>query len=61
MNETEILGRVSLFSHLKNRDLKRIAKLSRQCTFPKGEKIITGKKKRVDNGVLSLSKHGQRI
>jgi len=29
MNETEILSRVSLFSHLKNRDLKRIAKLSR--------------------------------
>ncbi|MEJ2285033.1 MAG: cyclic nucleotide-binding domain-containing protein [Desulfobacterales bacterium] len=41
MNETEILGRVSLFSHLKNRDLKRIAKLSRQCAFPKGEKIIS--------------------
>jgi CRP-like cAMP-binding protein len=41
MNETEILGRVSLFSHLKNRDLRRIARLSRQCTFPKGEKIIS--------------------
>jgi len=41
MNETEILGRVSLFSHLKNRDLKRIARLSRQCTFTKGEKIIS--------------------
>lgn len=40
MNEAEILGRVSLFSHLKNRDLKRIAKLSRHCTYPKGEKII---------------------
>jgi len=40
MNETEILSRVSLFSHLKNRDLKRIARLSRQCTYAKGEKII---------------------
>ena len=33
MNEIEILGRVSLFSHLKPRDLKRIAKLSRHCAF----------------------------
>jgi CRP-like cAMP-binding protein len=41
MNEIEILGRVSLFSHLKPRDLKRIAKLSRQCTYARGEKIIT--------------------
>ena len=41
MNETEILSRVSLFSHLKNRDLKRIAKLSRHCTYVKGEKIIS--------------------
>ncbi len=41
MNETEILSRISLFSHLKNRDLKRIAKLSRHCTYPKGEKIIS--------------------
>jgi len=40
MNDTEILSRVSLFSHLKNRDLKRIAKLGRHCTFPRGEKII---------------------
>lgn len=41
MNETEILSRVSLFSHLKSRDLKRIAKLSRHCTYPEGEKIIS--------------------
>ena len=41
MNETEILGQVSLFSHLKNRDLKRIAKLSRHRTYPKGETIIS--------------------
>jgi len=41
MNETEILSRVSLFSHLKNRDLKRIAKLSRHCTYSKGETIIS--------------------
>jgi CRP/FNR family transcriptional regulator len=41
MDETEILRRVSLFSHLKNRDLKRIAKLSRYCTYPEGEKIIS--------------------
>lgn len=40
MNETEILSRVSLFSHLKPRDLKRVAKLSRECTYAKGEKII---------------------
>jgi len=40
MNETEILSRVSLFSHLKPRDLKRVAKLSRLCTYAKGEKII---------------------
>jgi CRP-like cAMP-binding protein len=41
MDETEILSRVALFSHLKNRDLKRIARLSRYCTYPKGEKIIS--------------------
>ena len=41
MNETEILSRVSLFSHLKSRDLKRIAKLSRHCTYTRGEKIIS--------------------
>lgn len=41
MNETEILSRVSLFSHLKPRDLKRVAKLSRLCTFTKGETIIS--------------------
>jgi len=41
MEETEILGRVSLFSHLKSRDLKRIARLSRHCTYAKGEKIIS--------------------
>jgi CRP/FNR family transcriptional regulator len=34
------LSRVSLFSHLKKRDLKRIAKLGRHCTFPRGETII---------------------
>ena len=41
MNETEILSRVSLFSHLKNKDLKRIANLSRHCTYVQGEKIIS--------------------
>ena len=41
MNETEILSQVSLFAHLKHRDLKRIAKLSRHCTYPKGEIIIS--------------------
>ena len=41
MNETEILSRVSLFSHLKSRDLKRIAKLSRECSYSRGEKIIS--------------------
>ena len=41
MNETEILSRVSLFSHLKPRDLKRVAKLSRHCTYARGEKIIS--------------------
>ncbi len=40
MKETEILSRVSLFSHLKNRDLKRVARLSRYCTYPKGKEII---------------------
>jgi len=41
MNETEILSQVSLFAHLKHRDLKRIAKLSRHCNYPKGEMIIS--------------------
>ena len=41
MNETEILSRVSLFSHLKHRDLKRIARLSRECAYARGEKIIS--------------------
>jgi len=40
MNETEILSQVSLFSHLKHRDLKRITKLSRHCTYPAGATII---------------------
>ena len=41
MNETEILSRVSLFSHLKNRDLKRIVRLSQECSYTRGEKIIS--------------------
>jgi CRP/FNR family transcriptional regulator len=32
---------VSLFSHLKNRDLKRIARLSRESTYTRGTKIIS--------------------
>ena len=41
MNETEILSRVSLFSHLKHRDLKRIARLSQDCSYTRGTKIIS--------------------
>lgn len=36
----EILSRVSLFSLVKKRDLKRIAKLANQHSFKKGEVII---------------------
>ena len=41
MNETEILSRVSLFSHLKHRDLKRIARLSQDCSYTRDTKIIS--------------------
>jgi CRP-like cAMP-binding protein len=41
MNETEILSRVSLFSHLKHRDLKRIARLSQVCSYTRGTTIIS--------------------
>ncbi len=41
MNETEILSRVSLFSHLKHRDLKRIARLSQDCSYTRGTEIIS--------------------
>ena len=41
MNETEILSRVSLFSHLKRRDLKRIARLSQECAYTRGRTIIS--------------------
>lgn len=40
MNEVDYLGTISIFSHLKNRDLRRIAKLSRQQRFNKGDVII---------------------
>jgi len=40
MNEVDYLGAISMFSHLKNRDLRRIAKLSRQQRFNKGDVII---------------------
>ena len=36
----EILSRVSLFSLVKKRDLKRIAKLANQHSFKKGDVII---------------------
>ena len=40
MNEVDYLGAISMFSHLKNRDLRRIAKLSQQQRFNKGDVII---------------------
>ncbi|MBW1896137.1 MAG: cyclic nucleotide-binding domain-containing protein [Deltaproteobacteria bacterium] len=40
MNEVDCLSRISLFSHLKKRDLKRIAKLSSRHVFHQGDEII---------------------
>jgi CRP/FNR family cyclic AMP-dependent transcriptional regulator len=40
MNEVDYLGALSIFSHLKKRDLRKIAKLSRQQKFNKGDVII---------------------
>jgi CRP-like cAMP-binding protein len=40
MNEADYLATVSLFSYLKKKDLRRIAKLSRQQVFQKGDVII---------------------
>ena len=40
MNEVDCLSRISLFSHLKKRDLKRISKLSFRHVFHQGDEII---------------------
>ena len=40
MNDMEILSKISLFSLMKNRDLRRIAKLAHHHFFKKGELII---------------------
>ena len=40
MNEVDCLSRISLFSHLKKRDLKRISKLSSRHAFHGGDEII---------------------
>ncbi len=40
MNDMEILSKISLFSLMKNRDLRRIAKLAHHHSFKKGELII---------------------
>jgi CRP-like cAMP-binding protein len=40
MNDTDFLATVSLFSHLKKRDLRKLAKLSRQEVFQKGDVIV---------------------
>lgn len=40
MDELGFLGEVSIFSHLKKRDLKKIAKLAKQESFQAGDVII---------------------
>jgi len=40
MDEAEILSRVALFSLMKRRDLKRIAKLARHHSYEKGDLIV---------------------
>jgi CRP-like cAMP-binding protein len=40
MNDMEILSKISLFALIKNRDLRRIAKLARHHSFKKGDLII---------------------
>jgi CRP-like cAMP-binding protein len=41
MDDVGFLGEVSIFSHLKKRDLKKIAKLARRESFAAGD-VITG-------------------
>jgi len=40
MDEAEILSRVALFSLMKRRDLKRIAKLAKHHSYEKGDLIV---------------------
>ena len=40
MDDLSFLGEVSIFSHLKKRDLRRIAKLAKQESFEAGDVII---------------------
>lgn len=40
MDEAEILSRVALFSLMKRRDLKRIAKLAKHHSYEKGDVIV---------------------
>jgi len=40
MDDAEVLSRVALFSLMKRRDLKRIAKLGKHHSYEKGELIV---------------------
>ena len=40
MDDTDILSRISLFSLMKKRDLRRIAKLAKHHSFKKGDLIV---------------------
>jgi len=40
MDQAEILSRVALFSLMKRRDLKRIAKLAKRHSYEKGDLIV---------------------
>ena len=40
MDDSEFLSKIALFSHLKKKDLRRIAKLSNHQFYKKGEVII---------------------
>lgn len=40
MNEAEVLSKISLFSLMKKRDLKRIAKSAKHHSYKKGDLII---------------------
>ncbi len=40
MNDVDFLAEVSIFSHMKKRDLKRIAKLAKHEVFDEGDVII---------------------
>jgi CRP/FNR family transcriptional regulator, cyclic AMP receptor protein len=61
LDDVEILSRVALFSLMKRRDLKRIAKIANHHSYEKGEAIIRegerdGRLFVIDSGEVSVIK-----